>query len=267
MPASVLVADDNATNLKVACIMLRKLGYDTSTAVDGRGAVAAVASAMAHQRPLSAVLMDVNMPEVDGLEATRQILTTWGADAPPIIAVTATAMPENWERCAAVGMVDYLTKPLELSALTAKLAHWQVRTPHGHGGHLPHVQSAAPSLDTVLVDFGRLEEFREFDDAERTLAREVLRLFLADGPRRLAAISAALAAKDAASLAAAAHALKGAASNVGAQALHALCVVVEAHARQGEVGLGVQSLVADLHALWSRTHAALQAWVDALPGR
>ncbi|RYY69098.1 MAG: response regulator, partial [Comamonadaceae bacterium] len=98
---TVLVADDNAVNLKVACAMLLKLGYEVRTAVDGREAVEATAQAAAAGEPLGAILMDVNMPEVDGLEATRQIHAVWGERSPPIIALTAAASAEDRARCEA----------------------------------------------------------------------------------------------------------------------------------------------------------------------
>ncbi|MGH6627095.1 MAG: response regulator [Burkholderiaceae bacterium] len=121
---TVLVADDNAVNLKVACAMLLKLGDDIHTAVDGREAVDAVAQTMARGPRFGAVLMDVNMPEVDGLQATRQIQTAWGAQAPPIIALTAAASAEDQMRCEAAGMDDYLTKPLQVAALALALEKW-----------------------------------------------------------------------------------------------------------------------------------------------
>ncbi|MEP6823369.1 MAG: response regulator, partial [Ramlibacter sp.] len=100
---TVLVADDNAVNLKVACAMLLKLGYEVRTAVDGREVVEAVARAAAAGLKLGAILMDVNMPDVDGLEATRQIQSVWGAASPPIIALTAAASAEDRLRCEAAG--------------------------------------------------------------------------------------------------------------------------------------------------------------------
>ncbi len=104
--------------------MLLKLGDDIHTAVDGREAVDAVAQTMARGPRFGAVLMDVNMPEVDGLQATRQIQTAWGAQAPPIIALTAAASAEDQMRCEAAGMDDYLTKPLQVAALALALEKW-----------------------------------------------------------------------------------------------------------------------------------------------
>ena len=171
----MLVADDNAVNLKVACAILAKLGYDIRTATDGRQAVEAVAQAGAAGLRLGAILMDVNMPDVDGLEATRQIHAAWGKHAPPIIALTAGASAEDRMRCEAAGMDDYLTKPLQLAALAQALERWTVAPgPDGRESGLP---TSAPAAPPQLMDFARLEEFREFDDEALTMTREVIGLF------------------------------------------------------------------------------------------
>jgi signal transduction histidine kinase/CheY-like chemotaxis protein/HPt (histidine-containing phosphotransfer) domain-containing protein len=262
---TVLVADDNTVNLKVATAMLRKLGYDFETAVDGREAVATVARSMAQERPFSAILMDVSMPDVDGLDATRQILDTWGEKAPPVIALTAAALPEDQARCLAAGMVDYLTKPLHVAALTMALERWvpglDAPAP-GAGGRMDAV-TLAPQADPAtapLVDFGRLEEFREFDDENHSLTREVIGMFAVEAPRRLAAIDAAIAASDAPALAGAAHALKGAAGNIGASALQLVSHHLEEDARQG-VPPDAAARLERLRELWSSTQAVLSGWV------
>ena len=253
---TVLVADDNAVNLKVACAILAKLGYDIRTATDGRQAVEAVAQAGAAGLRLGAILMDVNMPEVDGLEATRQIHAAWGSDAPPIIALTAGASAEDRSRCEAAGMDDYLTKPLQLAALAQTLERWTALSkPASDGGAMPAIAPApAPPL---LMDFTRLEEFREFDDEALTMTREVIGLFLGDAPRRLQAIANAVAAQDAGELATAAHALKGAAGNVGAVAMQQAADHLESAARNGMPADAAQRLE-NLHALWEATRAALR---------
>ncbi|HSI54731.1 MAG TPA: response regulator, partial [Ramlibacter sp.] len=205
---TVLVADDNAVNLKVACAMLAKLGYDILTATDGREAVEGVAHAAAQGKRIGAVLMDVNMPEVDGLQATQQIQAAWGAQSPPIIALTAAASAEDRLRCEAAGMDDYLTKPLHVAALAIALERWvsqgaaRPETPAQ-----PAARTAAP--EAPLMDFSRLEEFKEFDDEDLTMTREVIALFVKDTPSRLEAMDQAAQAQDAPALARAAHALKG----------------------------------------------------------
>jgi signal transduction histidine kinase/DNA-binding response OmpR family regulator len=256
---TVLVADDNAVNLKVACAMLLKLGYDLLTATDGREAVEAAAHAATHGQAIGAILMDVNMPDVDGLQATRQIKEALGTRAPPIIALTAAASAEDRQRCQDAGMDDYLTKPLQVSALAQALDRWitQVKPPAPDGA------AAAPALpaaaEAVLVDFARLKEFREFDDEQLTMTREVIALFQADAPARIEAIAAAVTAQDAPALARAAHALKGGASNIGASAIQQEADALEAAALQGWPADAAQRL-ARLRSLWEATLPLLKNW-------
>lgn len=262
---TVLVADDNAVNLKVACAMLLKLGYDIHTAVDGREAVEAVAHAMAQGQRLGAVLMDVNMPDVDGLQATQQILAAWGAQSPPIIALTAAASAEDRARCEAAGMHDYLTKPLQVAALAQTLEKWIPAAAGATSAGRPPLQGdgqAAAVADSAepLMDYSRLNEFKEFDDDAQSMTREVVGLFVADAPRRLQAIEAAIASGDPEALSRAAHALKGAAGNIGAVGVQAACAQLESVAR-ADTPADLAARVARLHALWEGTRQALANWV------
>ena len=258
--ATVLVADDNAVNLKVACAMVAKLGYEWRTAVDGREAVDALVKADAEGLRFGAVLMDVNMPDVDGLEATREIHATWGAASPPIIALTAAASAEDRARCEAAGMDDYLTKPLQVSALAQALERWVSHK------HEPRGEAAAPAAgattsatEAPVMDFARLEEFREFDDEEQSMTKELIGLFFADTPPRLDAMSAAIAAGDASSLTKAAHALKGGASNIGAKAIQQHADALEGASREA-MPEDAQLRVDKLTELWEQTRDVLSRW-------
>jgi signal transduction histidine kinase/DNA-binding response OmpR family regulator len=258
---TVLVADDNAVNLKVACAMLLKLGYDIHTAVDGREAVDAVAHAMAQGRRFGAILMDVNMPDVDGLQATEQIQLAWGRQAPPVIALTAAASAEDRARCEAAGMQDYLTKPLQVSALAQTLEKW-IASGAGAATALAAAGTADDTREGVteaLMDYSRLNEFKEFDDEAQSMTREVVGLFLADAPRRLQAIEEALAAGDVAALSRAAHALKGAAGNIGAAGIQAVCANLEDDARTA-LPANAAERIQHLHALLEKTREALTEW-------
>ncbi|MDB5873857.1 MAG: response regulator [Ramlibacter sp.] len=258
---TVLVADDNAVNLKVACAMLAKLGYDILTATDGREAVEAVAHAAAGGKRIGAVLMDVNMPEVDGLQATRQIQAAWGAQSPPIIALTAAASSEDRLRCEAAGMDDYLTKPLHVAALAQALERWVAQGAARHDSAPPAPAAPAPKAapEAPLMDYSRLEEFKEFDDDQLTMTREVIGLFLSDTPARIDAMDQAAQAQDAGALSRAAHALKGGASNVGAKAIQQHADALEAASVDGFPADALQR-VAKLRELWEDTRQALAAW-------
>ncbi len=267
---TVLVVDDIAVNRKVAAAMLVKLGFDVQQATGGRDAVAAVARSVASGSPLAAILMDVNMPQVDGLAATRQIIEAWGKDAPPVIALTAAALPQDEQRCLDAGMVAYLTKPLHVAQLARTLGAWvesaglwAAAAPAGlqRGDRTGDAAAgaAAPDDGVELMDFSRLEEFREFDDEAQTMIREVVAMFIAEVPQRLAVIEAAVANGDAPALSVAAHALKGASSNIGASALNVLCRRIEEESRES-VSDAAPAQVARLHLLWAQTREALAGW-------
>ncbi len=311
---TVLVADDNIVNLKVAQGMLARLGYDSMTANDGLEAVEAMATALDAGLRFGAILMDLHMPRMDGLQATRVIQERFGADAPPIIALTADASTEDRDRCAAAGMNDYLTKPLQVVALTEALERWTtaagsrsgagaagaagvaagpaaglestaraqggVAGGDGNGGRggigapdgtngdgvsaaadgTPADADAAVPADLARMDFSRLNEFREFDP-DLSTTREVVGLFMADAPRRIDAIGTAWAARQAQQLSEAAHALKGAASNIGAVGLIDLSAAIESCASSGDIPPNMDQFMARLQDTWRQTDEALQRWL------
>jgi signal transduction histidine kinase/DNA-binding response OmpR family regulator len=123
VPLRLLLAEDNLVNQKVALRLLEKLGYRADVAANGLEAVAAV-----KRQRYDIVLMDVHMPELDGLAATQQICQTWSrAERPVIIAMTANAMQGDREECLAAGMDDYISKPVKIEELEAALERWGLK--------------------------------------------------------------------------------------------------------------------------------------------
>ena len=284
---SILVVDDNLINLKVACAMLLKFGYSILTAEGGREAINKVAACLAKGDKLGAVLMDVHMPDVDGVQATLAIRAAHGALAPPVIALTAGASGEDRQRCMDAGMVEYLTKPLHISALASVLDRWvesgSVFDPTRAGGivkkpeqtikmfvdipievELPKFEAfndVDMSMPAVMVDFDRLTDFKEFDDAELSMTREVIGLLFSEVPLQLAAIDVAIASRDVARLIRAAHSLRGAASNVGAVTLQHLCSVLERGTLEAQaVPDDAPACLVALHSAWRRTRPLLENW-------
>ena len=278
----ILVADDNPVNLKVALAMLTKLGYEASTAINGREAVDRVAESLrtgtgATPRPYAAVLMDANMPVMDGFEASRQILATH-ANAPPLIALTASVLEEDRQRCLAAGMVGFLPKPLRIDELGEVLARYARMPENAHATVINATEIVAaraiPALHTaqngtqklptpvlILMDWNRLEQFKEFDDDKRTMTREVIDLFAADAPIRMKDIYVAYRGSNSVALSRATHALKGSASNVGALALADACFGLEQSCLQGQWPADAGPQVGLIAELASKTLNALDEWV------
>ena len=124
LPLRILLAEDNAVNQKVALRLLERMGYRADVAGNGLEAIEAL-----ERQPYDVVLMDVQMPEMDGLEASRRIKGNWPPGARPrIIAMTANAMQGDREKCLAAGMDDYLTKPIRTEALVAALSQTQPKS-------------------------------------------------------------------------------------------------------------------------------------------
>jgi PAS domain S-box-containing protein len=191
----VLVAEDNATNQKLVATLLEQRGHSVIIAPTGRDAVE-----RAGALPLDIVLMDVQMPEMDGLEATAAIRRQERSTGKhlPIVAMTAHAMAGDRERCLQAGMDGYVQKPLRPDELFAAIDRALARE---RGAHAPNVRKPDVDLNrgTLLASYGGNGE----------LLREVIDVFLSDGPLMIAAIRRAADDQDSARLAAAAHALKG----------------------------------------------------------
>jgi PAS domain S-box-containing protein len=211
--ARILVADDNPTNLMVIMAQLDKLGYGADSVVNGAEALAAL-----DREAYSLVLMDCQMPVMDGYEATRRIRASRHRQL-PIIAVTAHAMAGDREKCLNFGMSDYLAKPVELHRLAEMLARWTI-TP----------AADEPRSSTEIFDERALLE-RLMND--RHLATKVMQSFLSDFPRQLDQLGRKIAESDALGAGLQAHAMKGAAATVAAGGLRAVAMEIEHAGKAG----------------------------------
>jgi signal transduction histidine kinase/CheY-like chemotaxis protein/HPt (histidine-containing phosphotransfer) domain-containing protein len=268
----ILVVDDNEVNRKVASLLLRRFGYQADTAADGREALERVLERALHPDRGGAydlVFMDVHMPELDGLEATRAIREQArerpGAAWPRIVAMTADAMEGDRDSCLEAGMDDYLTKPLDFGAVQAVLERMLAGRPAGAVSAAPAPVAAvtAPAPPPVegpseLMDWSRLDDLREFDEPDGSMVRDAIAAFVGQAAPRLAAVRAAIASQDPGALRHAAHDLKGAGANVGAKALSQCAGEIEAIARQGETAPAA-GLITELAERLVATLAALHA--------
>ncbi|HET7434852.1 MAG TPA: response regulator [Thermoanaerobaculia bacterium] len=232
----ILVAEDNPVNRKLAVRQLQKLGYSADTVANGLEAVEAVGRV-----PYDLVLMDCQMPEMDGFEATRQIRARErDARHTPIIALTANALQGDRERCVAAGMDDYLSKPTAQSDLLRVLARW-----------------VGVTNDDAVLNEETLDGLRALADGSNEVIVEVAALMMRDTPPRLETIREAAARGDAATLAATAHGVKSSAGTIGALRLHGLAAELEKIGSSGAID-DAPAKVDALFAEYRRVEAALR---------
>ena len=249
--ARVLVAEDNEVNQKVAARILEKLGYRVEVADNGRDALEAC-----ERTRYDAVFMDGQMPGMDGYEATRRIREREGAGPRlPIIAMTASAMKGDREKCLAAGMDDYVSKPVTPEDLERVLRRW-VGAPAA-----PAERAAAePSSAGGLLDEGIVASLMAVDD-DGTLIDEVVATFVKIAPVRLGAIRRA-AKGNAAQLERAAHSFLGSCGNLGCRRMADLCARLEVLGRSGSTE-GAPDLARSLE----EEYAAVRPHLEALPAR
>jgi PAS domain S-box-containing protein len=236
--ARVLLVEDNPVNQELAQLMLAELGCAVRVAGNGQQALAALA-----QERFDLVLMDCQMPEMDGFEAVRRFRDPRPAplafatpqDA-PVVALTANALAGDAERCLAAGFSDYLAKPFRHQQLAALLARW-IRPA---GGESPPADAAADGAEAAVepaaLDAAVIDRIRDMErrGAERLLAR-LIDTYLASAAKLIADAREALAADDVARLRQAAHTLKSSSANLGAAELARRCAAVEQLARENRI--------------------------------
>ena len=226
-PARILFVEDNVINQQVALAILKKLGYRAHLAANGVEALQALGDA-----DYDLVLMDCEMPEMDGWEATRHIRQKKiriRNPQIPVIAITADALSEDRDKCLQAGMNDYLSKPVEPYQLAAVLEKWLKPS---SGGAASSLSGALPAITAAIFDEAELLT-RLMGDKE--LAGKVLAGFLEDGPRQLLILKKTLENGDADGARMQAHALKGASATVSAKAIHSLCCAAQQAAAANEL--------------------------------
>jgi signal transduction histidine kinase/CheY-like chemotaxis protein/HPt (histidine-containing phosphotransfer) domain-containing protein len=225
--ARVLIAEDNAPNVRLVERMLGRLGIDTVAVGTGAGAVAAVRESV-----FDLVLMDLHMPEMDGLEATRLIRRS-GRDI-PIVALTANAQGSDRQACLAAGMSDYLAKPVKLADLEAALRRWlpggeMTTEPGPVAGDL-----VPPGLGDV-IDQGQMAELLALDpDGSAGFLAAMVESYHATLDETLPLIRQAVSGSDGPLLEEAAHKLKGVAANIGLRHVHEAAARLVAGVRMGD---------------------------------
>jgi len=229
-PCRILVAEDNIVNQKVVVYMLQKLGLRADVAANGKEAVMAL-----ERIPYDLVLMDCQMPEMDGFEATAEIRRREQV-APtrlPIIAMTANAMPGDREKCLLGGMDDYLAKPVKTEDLAALLQHWLPGQAAAETSEttLSSDAETKPTAEAPPVDLSRLQGIYKHDDRA---VGELLEIYLSTTQTLIEQLGAAIAQRNGKLGARLAHEIKGASAYIAAQEMLRLARSIEAAIKKSE---------------------------------
>jgi CheY-like chemotaxis protein len=285
-PLRILLAEDNVVNQKVALLLLQQMGYQADLASNGLQAIEAV-----RRQPYDVVLMDMQMPEMDGLTASRRLCEEFSeGERPRIIAMTANAMQGDREECLQAGMDDYISKPIRVEVLIEALRKCEPNLKIGSresgvgsredkfsfflcehslmasnlretGFTSPMVGGLGEQNDGVCVssiDAKLLQSFRDMvgEDADAILV-EMIDLYLEDAPKLVSAIASAVERGDAKQLHSCAHTLKSSSLTLGATILSNVCKELEALGRNGHTESGLDK-VPQLEAEYAKVKAALQ---------
>jgi PAS domain S-box-containing protein len=256
----ILVVEDSPINQQVARGILETLGHQVDLARNGIEALQAIKGTN-----YDAVLMDCQMPEMDGFQATAEIrrLEQLTGRRVPILAMTANAMQGDRERCLQAGMDDYLPKPVHIAEVSAALRRWVVP---GIATALSralltdyHAQSAEHHLPEVVLNERTLAAVRLLQQpGAADLAQQLVSMFLEDSPRHIAALREGARTGDAPAVELAAHRLKGDAAHLGAREVQALAGRLMELGRSG-APLEARALVDELEAAFQRVKVALTA--------
>jgi CheY-like chemotaxis protein len=275
LPLKILLVEDIAVNQKVALRMLQRLGYSADVAKNGQEALEALASCA-----YDLIFMDVQMPVMDGLEATRQIRQSKTLSSPWIVAMTAHSMQGDRERCLAAGMDDYISKPISMEALgTAfvRVGEWLEGRQQNFSnltGLCSEVENAGevslhfPSEPTnpssfflkhkflPTVDLSILERLKQIAEGDEGLLTEIIESYLEDAKERVETVAIAVTQKDAVALYRTSHALRSLSSSVGAAYLSCLCEHLERKAQENDLG-DTRSLLDAIQVEFKQVMAAL----------
>ncbi|HEY9875502.1 MAG TPA: response regulator [Candidatus Obscuribacterales bacterium] len=264
LPLKILLAEDNAVNQRVAKLTLEALGYQADVVANGLEVLQAL-----RRQTYDVILMDVQMPEMDGLTATRQICQEWETGKRPrIIAMTAYATKGDRERCLEAGMDDYISKPMQITQLVQALERCQPN--HSLNPVDFRVETTAEELEAVdqpsyapsstpnPLDTKVLQSLRKMAGSKATAVLvQIIDNYFEETPRLLQAIRDAVVAGDAIALQSAAHTLRSASANLGATTLARLSKELESMGRAGTT-VGALEKLSQLEAVYETVKVALQ---------
>ncbi|MBE2220034.1 MAG: GAF domain-containing protein [Anaerolineae bacterium] len=258
-PLHILLAEDHPTNQKLALRILDRLGYRADVAANGLEALAAI-----KRQHYDVILMDMQMPEMDGLEATRRIRQQekeQGHEHLHIVAMTANAMQGDRELCFAAGMDDYVSKPIRVELLVGALEkakgheHHNADDEENHTDHNRLPEEEIFEANDVL-DMAAIENLLEITGGDPEFLAEMIDSYLATTPPLLIQLNESLAGGDAANFRLAAHTLKSGSADFGAMSLSKVCLQLEEMGKNGTLD-GAAPLVAEAEAIYAKVQPAL----------
>jgi CheY-like chemotaxis protein len=262
-PLRLLLAEDNATNQKLALRILGRMGYQADVATNGLEVLAAL-----ERQDYDVVLMDMQMPELDGLGATRRLRKEFPASRQPhIIAMTANAMQGDRELCIAAGMNDYVSKPIRVEVLVEALKKSPQlgKREEPQEAHLIEVKASKPAEPSVShtepassLNLDALRNLQQVLGDDFAFLAELIESFLEDAPQLLAEMQQYLEQGEASGVMRIAHSLKSNGADFGAMTLSALCKELE-HLTKADRLDGADVLVAQIQAEFLGVMAALTA--------
>ncbi len=246
LPLRILLAEDNVVNQKVGLLLLQHLGYRADVVSNGMEVLEAL-----RRQPYDVVLMDVQMPQLDGLATTQRICQEWPpSERPVLIALTANAMQGDREMCLSVGMNDYISKPIRLQELARALSQCQPLLTDWATVEVKPL-STLPSV----LDSAAFLELRQMLGQDKFLA-EVIDTYLEDTPKLLQVMAASVVQSKAAALLEAAHTLKSSSALFGATSLSHFCQELETSGLRGK-WTEAAALMPQVKAEYEKVQAAL----------
>lgn len=258
LPLRILLAEDNRVNQQVALLILEQLGYQADAVSNGLEVLQSL-----RRQHYDVVLMDVQMPEMDGFTATRQIYQEWSNNAaggapaprPRIIAMTATYT--TWEQCLEAGMDDYISKPIEIAKLVQVLSQCQPNKAVGE-------ENQGEIVQKDYLDVKTLQSLRQMAGTRANeILTQIINNYFQEAPQLLQAMRAAGATGDAAALQQAAHTLRSASANLGATTLSQLCKALEVIGGAGNTAGALEGML-QVEAAYETVKAALQTELNRL---
>ncbi len=264
LPLHILLAEDNTVNQKLALRLLERMGYRADVVANGLEVLEAL-----QRQSYDVILMDVQMPEMDGLEASRAIHESWSAEQRPrIVALTANAIQGDREECLAAGMDDYLAKPIQIKALQEALEriglwtriHRRPTSPLSPMKTVPlNLEAELQAGSNPSIDPAVLAELRQFQgEGEPDIVQELAEAFQFETPPLLKTLRLAVAEGRPEQLKRAAHNLKGSSNNLGARGMAALSTELETLGKNGTVE-GATALITRLEQEYQRVCQSLAA--------